>query len=371
MTTLPLPLYHVWDYRPVDLAFWQEHLADWLPEKIIDAHTHVADPGLRREPLTEEMRRQYWVNEVFEPTDGPTARRCYETVFHGRLDRCVAFGIPDLAFDLDGGNDYVIAQNQTLGWQSLVLLNPRWSPERVATELQRPTVIGLKPYYALLGHDPLTRDAHLGASIFEFLPHPLLEVADQYRAWITLHVPKAARLGHPDNLREVRELRQRYPRITLVIAHLGRCYTEPHAREALPALAEDPELYFDTSAVLNPASHRVALECLGPRRLVYGSDCPIMYLRGRRQYQGKSYVNRTDYPFHFNRDREAPDVEARYTLYLYEDIRAIRQACEQLGITARADIQALFHDNAAALIERIARGRGQRPAAAGLASPTP
>jgi uncharacterized protein len=359
MSTLHHPLYHVWDYRPVDLTFWQEHLADWLPEKIIDAHTHVADPRLRREPLTDEMRRQYWVNEVFEPIDAPTARRCYETVFHRRLERCVAFGIPDLAFDLDGGNDYLIAQNQTLGWHSLVLLDPHWSPERVAAELQRPTVIGLKPYYALLGHDPSTRDAHLEASIFEFLPHRLLEVADQYRAWITLHVPKAARLGHPDNLREVRELRRRYPRITLVIAHLGRCYTEPHAREALPALAEDPELYFDTSAVLNPDSHRVALECLGPRRLLYGSDCPIMYLRGRRQYQGRSYVNRTDYPFYFNREREAPEVEARYTLYLYEDLRAIRQACEQLGITTRADIRALFHDNAAALIERIRRERSQ------------
>src|SRR5205823_2142018 len=136
-------------------------------------------------------------------------------------------------------------------------------------------------------------------------------------------------------------------------AHLGRCYTEPHALEALPLLADDPGIYFDSSAVLNPASHRVALQHVGPRRILYGSDNPIFYMRGRRQYNDRSYVNRTNYPFYFNKDREPPEIEGRYTLMMYEDLRAIKQACHDLGIVERRDIEAIFHDNAARLVGSI------------------
>ena len=356
----PLPLHFVWNYTDVDRAFWAEHFEDWLPRRILDAHTHIADPRLRLAPMTEAMRRQYWVNEVFEPIDAPTAERCHQVVFPDRNVRCLAFGVPDLDFDVDGGNRYLEAECPRRGWHSLAVTPPQWTQAQVATCLDRPGVIGVKPYYALISRNRETRDAHLEAGIFDFLPHHILEVVNDRHAWVTLHVPKADRLGHADNLREVRDIRRRYPHLVLVIAHLGRCYTEAHAREALPHLADDPGLFFDTSAVVNPASHRVALEHLGPRRLLYGSDNPIFYMRGRRQYRDRTYVNRTSHPFHFNRDREPPEVEARYTLFMYEDLRAIKQACEELGITGRPELDAIFHDNAARLIAGILDRKTQR-----------
>jgi len=349
----PVPLYYVWEYTDVDRAFWAEHLEGWLPRRIIDAHTHVTNPAHRLEPMTEEMRRQFWVNEVSDSIDAPTARRCVSTVFPGRQVECVAMGSPSLAYDIEVGNEYVRTECLASGWHALSVLIPQWPAERVAAELDKPGVIGLKPYYALIGRDPTTRDKYQEASIFDFLPHHALEVANERGAWITLHVPRAARLGHPENVRELREIRRRYPKIVLVIAHLGRCYTEAHAREALPQFADDPGLYFDSSAVLNPASHRVALQYLGPGRILYGSDNPVMYMRGRRQYSERAYVNRTDYPFYFNRDREPPEVEATYTLFLYEDLHAIKRACSELGIRERKHVQSIFHDNAARLIAGI------------------
>jgi hypothetical protein len=357
------PLYFVWNYTDVDRAFWDEHLSDWLPPRIFDAHTHIARSSHRLFPMSDNMRRQYWVNELFEPIDAPTAQRCHDSVFPNREFSCLAFGMPDLDFDLDAGNAYLQEECPKRGWLSLAVIRPDWSQEKVEHLLDQPGVIGFKPYYSLISLNRDTRDAHLEASIFEFLPHHILEVANDRCAWVTLHVPKAARLGHPDNLREVREIRRRYPHIALVIAHLGRCYTEPHALEALPALADDPGLYFDTSAVLNPASHRAALQYLGPRRIVYGSDNPILYMRGRRQYRDRTYVNRTSYPFYFNKEREAPEVEAQYTLFMYEDLRAIKQACLELGITADADREAIFHGNAWRLIRPIlARKQPAQPA---------
>jgi glutamate-1-semialdehyde 2,1-aminomutase len=261
--------------------------------------------------------------------------------------------LPDLDFDLDGGNAYVQRECARRGWHSLTVIRPQWSQEKVAALLDAPGVIGVKPYYSLISPSRETRDAHLEASIFDFLPHHILEVVNDRHAWITLHVPRTARLGHPDNIREVREIRRRYPHIALVIAHLGRSYTEPHAREALPQLADDPGLFFDTSAVVNPVCHRIALEQFGPDRLLYGSDNPVFYMRGRRQFRDRTYVNRTNHPFHFNRDRESPELEAAYTLLMYEDLRALKQACAKLGLVGRRQIEAIFHDNAARLIGGI------------------
>ena len=353
----PIPLHHVWDYRDVDRAFWREHLADWLPEQIVDAHTHVTNPAHRLERMTEEMRRQYWVNEVSEPIDGATAERCIRTVFPARQVTCVAMGSPSLAFDIEAGNEYLRTESRQRGWHALALVRPQWGPDRVAAELAKPGVIGVKPYYSLIGRDAATRDRHLEAGIFEFLPHHILEVLDERGAWLTLHVPRADRLPHPDNIRQVKEIRRLYPRIVLVIAHLGRCYTEQHARAGLPPLADDPGLYFDNSAVLNPAVHRIALEQIGPERILYGTDNPVFYMRGRRQWHGTTYVNRTSHDFHFNTEREAPEVEATYTLYMYEALRAIKCVCDELGLGER-ELRAIFRDNAQRLIRSVLRAKG-------------
>ncbi len=347
-----VPLTHIWHYTEVDRAFWAEHLEGWLPQRLIDAHVHIADPSLRLEPMTDEKRRQHWAAEVSDPMTAQTLEHCDRATFPGRAVEHLAFGLPDLDFDIEASNDYARGQCVEHSWHSLSLLLPQWSGERVAEELDKPGVIGVKPYYSLIGRDPATRDRYIEASIFEFLPHCALEVLNERRAWVTLHVPKADRLGHPDNIREVKEIRRRYPGVTLVIAHFGRCYTEPHAREAFPALADDTELYFDNSAVLNPVVHRLALKTFGPERIVYGTDNPIFYMRGRRRWTGRRYINQTNANLHFNKDREPPEVEARYTLYMYEALRAIGSTCEDLGI-GPDKVEAIFCGNAERLIRRV------------------
>jgi uncharacterized protein len=349
------PLHHVWQYTDVDRAFWLEHLAPWLPQRIFDAHTHVTEPRFRLAAMSEEKRRQYWINEVAEPIGAEDAARCQKLVFPGRDFGCLCFGSASLDFDVEAENVCLQAECERRGWYRLAVVRPGWTAERVVRELSHPRVVGVKVYYALIDNDPTTRDKYLEASIFDFLPHHQLEVLNERRAWVTLHVPKAGRLGHPDNIAEIKEIRRRYPDVTLVIAHLGRCYTMPHAQEAFPHLADDEGLYFDSSAVLNADVHRLALQTFGPRRVLYGSDNPVFYMRGRRTFSGRQYINHTDYPFYFNRDREPPAVEATYTLYMYEELLAIRRACEAIGLD-RDDVEAIFSSNARRLIDRCGAG---------------
>lgn len=345
-------LHHVYDYTDVDRAFWAEHLEAWMPPRIIDAHAHVTDPALRLETPTETQRRSFWVAEVMEPQTAESVARCYGIVYPRREVSLVCFGSPDLSYDTDGCNAYVSRQAVSRDWHGLAVCKPEWSAKEAEQQLNRPGIIGFKPYYAMLGRSETTRDTHIEASIFKFLPHHQLEVLNDRGAWLTLHVPKADRLGHPENIREVKEIRLRYPRIVLVIAHLGRSYTEPHAQEAIPQLADDPGLFWDNCAVLNPAVHRIAFKHLGWQRILYGTDTPVFYLRGRRQWKGRQYINRTSHPFFFNKEREAPEIEANYTLYLYEALKAIKDVSVEFGY-GRREVNGIFHDNARALIDAV------------------
>lgn len=348
-------LYYVWDYNDVDRAFWQEHLQEFLPDKIIDAHTHVGYPDLRLEQMTEEKKRQYWVNELSEPITPNEAKRCYETVFPGRELSCVAFGQVSLEWDIEGIEKRLEKDIPALGWTRLAVVGPEVTAAGLDEILDADGTIGVKVYYDLIGYDPKSRDKYIEASIFNFLPHHQLEVLNRRKAWVTLHVPKAGRLCHPDNIREVKEIRDKYPDVILVLAHLGRCYTMTHAKKAFGELVDDQGLYFDNSAVLNPDVHRYALETFGPERILYGTDNPVFYMRGRRQWSGDKYVNRTNYPFYFNKDREPAGVEAKYTLFMYEAIKGIKNACNDLSLTEK-DVEKIFYGNAEKLISVANRG---------------
>ena len=350
-------LHFVWEYNDRDRKYWDEHFESRLPHSIIDAHIHLDCAEFHYEEMTDEMRRQYWVSEVNSPLTAEELDYADRLVYPGRDVQHLVFGFPSLELDIDRSNDYISAQASKRHWPALTMLIPQWTPDRLEKELAKPNIIGVKPYYALIGRSPETRDEYIEANIFDFMPHPLLEVLNDKRAWVTLHVPKAGRLPDPNNILQIKELRKRYPDIILVIAHIGRCYSKEHAVEGISQLAEDEGLYFDSSAVINPEAHTAALKLIGPDRLIYGSDNPIFYMRGRRQIEGLKYINRTSYPFFFNKVREPEDVEKNYTLMMYEDINSVLSACDVCGCGEAGDIEKIFHGTAKRLISRAMNGK--------------
>jgi len=327
------PLYYIYEYSDVDKAFWAEHLEMWLPRNMMDTHLHFVDPNAQIETVTEEMRRKAWVIETYTAIDAEQTERIAKVIYQSRNISYVCIPFAHLGWDTIANNRYVREEGLKRNWPSLAVTDPRWVAEQVEYELKQPGCIGVKPYFSMIRYSRFLTASFAEADIFDFLPHHHLEVVDAYRAWVTLHVPKADRLGHPSNIRQIREIRRRYPNVKLVIAHLGRCYTEEHAEKALPQLAEDTGIYWDCGAVLNPAVFTIALQCIGPKRIMWGTDNPVGLMRGRQQYREGEYMNRTSHPFFFNTEREPPEIEAKYTLYTYEQLRAIKEVFLELGLT--------------------------------------
>jgi len=96
-------------------------------------------------------------------------------------------------------------------------------------------------------------------SIFTFLPYSHLRAVDELGKIVLLHLPRRERLRDKDNIREIKEIRQKHPRIKLILAQIGRSYCPSFAREGLKYFRDDNGIFFDVAAVLNPEVYKIAL----------------------------------------------------------------------------------------------------------------
>jgi len=333
----------------LDIAIFEEEIASWLPSEILDFHVHVGLPG-HCGPIAPERIAANWALEVGTAQSWQELRGTYAALFPGWQVGCLAFGGVNREVDTDANNAYVLAGASEPANRASALLctRPEWPVEKVAAGL-RAGYRGLKPYpdMAPTGHE----------SVFDFVPPGHLAALDDAAGVLMLHLPRAGRLGDPDNTREVLEIRSRYPRVKLVIAHIGRAYCLPTAMRGLPALADDNGIFFDTAANLNADVFAYALDAVGPGRLLFGSDLPITTMRGVREHVGEQYINFTSANYSWNTRRKSPDAEARYTFFLYEELRALIGAAGRCGL-GRDDVARIMYGNGAGLLGLGAQSTG-------------
>ncbi len=346
---MPHPYFELND---VDRRFWGERIEPWLPERVIDAHRHV-NLAEHLGPDVPSVGPPKFPDEIAGPESIELARDAYRDLLPGREVEFLCFGSPRTNGLFEANNAYLSAGLAGSGSAALALTPPTWDQETLLAQLRQPGIIGAKPYERL---DPNWDGRDV--SVFDFMPHHQLEVLNDLGAWLTLHLPRAERLADPANIAEVLEIRRRYPNIALVIAHLGRSYSGYYARAGFPPLADDPGILFDTSAVLNPAVLAMALDRFGPERLMFATDQPIFYMRGRRTWSGNKYVNLISDDYSWNTDRQPPEVEAGYTLSVYEMIAALGDTIRAMGYLEDT-VEDIFQGNARRLMdETLAKKAG-------------
>ena len=166
----------------------------------------------------------------------------------------------------------------------------------------------------------------------------------------------AASNNSVDNIRELLELRQKFPDAKIIIAHYGRSYNIEVIRRAYAEMGKDMEgFYFDNAAVINPEVHRFMLEHLPQDRIFYGSDMPLLLWHGKRTWESGTYHNHAKEHFPWNAG--APESEAErsgYTFFLYEQARHLLDAIDSVGGPALA--QKVFCDNARAFVASVLGG---------------
>jgi predicted TIM-barrel fold metal-dependent hydrolase len=297
--------------------------------------------------VTEERKRSDWAIECGYILPCEDAYAAARELFPGVSYRIAGFPWPIREADLEANNRY-LAEKRAKGLLTpFMAVRPEWDPEQVEEELLSGGFVGFKPYPDMVSG---VKGAEIG--IFDFLPHEQWRILDRHRRAVMLHLPRAERIASPENIRELMEARQAYPEVAVIIAHFGRSFCPYYLRRALEEIGEDAAgFFFDTAAVINPEVYDLVFGRLSPEQVLFGTDLPILFWHGRRTWTEREYHNLCREDYSWNRSHEPPEIEATYTLFLYEELRAILDAAERHGVSG-AQLTGIFHDNTARLLTR-------------------
>jgi hypothetical protein len=337
-------------YEKTDLPFYREEIAPLLPPRLLDFHVHVwRREQWREKPWeTDAAGGKYMVVQEQYPPDDLAAD--LQRLFPDRPCEAVCFGFPSPAVDLGRTNADTALLSATPGRYPLVIAGRGLLP---AEELRRQVLeggfFGYKVFLNWYGDD------YGNITIPDMIGPEEMALADELRLVVLLHVPGARRLADPAVQAGVREYAQRYPGAHLVLAHCGRCYLPSEMQQALGAVADLDNVYLDTAMVMDPTVLQIALEGVGPGRLLYATDLPIAAMRGRRVYVMDHWVDLVLAGYPPSGPYRVPAEGIRATFMVYEIILALARAAERVGLSA-GERDALFYENGRALLTAPRRG---------------
>jgi uncharacterized protein len=333
--------------KDVDREVWQNEIRDFLPEKIIDVHTHVwLDAHSAHNPNAHE-RTVSWPARVALDNSIDDLVQTYRLMFPGKTVTPLLFSLVEVGDDTDVLNGYVSACAREHHVPALVFAHPSWSGAELEKRIRAGKFIGAKVYLNLSPSYIPRREIR----IFDFLPPHQLDSLHENRRVVMLHIPRDGRLRDPVNLAQMLEIEKNWPGVRLIIAHVGRAYCDEDVGDAFDVLGSTKNMVFDFTANTNAAVFEKAIRAFGPERCLFGSDLPITRMRMRRVCEGGLYVNIVPRGLYGDvsgdrnmREADPPEAD-RLTFFLYEEIRAIRRACERAGVD-RKGAESIFFGTA-------------------------
>ena len=324
----------VTELNDTDKRLLTRALDGFVPERVFDVHAHLFHTrhfAAGKKPVFLDDNRGYGVPDFSEAMARWMPGREVEGLF---------FGYPSAGNDRAGENAWLEKEVsplvQSSNSRALVLAAPQDDPAEVRRLIQTGVFVGIKPY-RLYADVADTREAEIES----FAPEWMWEVCHDHDGIMVLHIMLADGITDPRNIAAIQRLCRRYPRCRLVLAHVARCFNYRHAREGLHAIADLDNVVLDSSAVTQAGAFRAALEILGPRRLIWGSDYMVSELRGSCISQGDGFT----WIYSEDAAAEKLTIFGQYTLVGIESLMCLREACEDTGMNG-TDIADIFRNNA-------------------------
>ena len=342
-----------------DRAFFDAELAPLLPPAVLDFHTHIWDrrnwhaaPWEAGAPGAGYMVTQnsYPVDQLL--ADGAAA-------FPDREYRAVCFGDPTSAADRDKDTAYVAAAGHKRGMYPLMVAGAslRVPRELLRERVERQAFVGFKVYIDWQGDDYGDR------RIEQMLSANEMDVADELALVVLLHVPRSGRLADPVVQHGVQWLAITWPRARIVLAHCGRCYIPWEMERAVHAIRDLPNVWLDTSMVMEEGVLAALFGGIDSSRVVYATDFPVAAMSGRRVRVMDHWVDivQGDVP------DSAYRVKAkgiRTTMMAREIALAVRDGARRAGIGDER-LRAVFYENGMHVLRGVRNGDGIRKVEAG------
>jgi predicted TIM-barrel fold metal-dependent hydrolase len=337
----------LFELKAVDRRIYQESLQDFLPAEIIDVHTHVWKAEHQKIREDAFARVVSWPSRVAADNRVEDLVEGYRLLFPGKTVIPLMFASVYDADSIDPMNAYVSECAARTRYPALIYAHPTWSGRELEKRIKTGRFLGAKVYLNLAAAYIPEKEIR----IFDFLPPHQLDVLNSNGGVVMLHIPRDGRLGDPVNLAQMVEIEKNWPRVRVIIAHVGRAYCYEDIGDAFAKLSVTKNMVFDFSANTNDRVFEGALRAFGPERCLFGSDMPITRMRMRRICEGGRYINVVPRGLYGDvsgdrnmREADAPDSDS-ISFFMYEEVLAIRKAVERIGLR-RADVEAIFQKNA-------------------------
>lgn len=322
---------------PFDDAFYREHIMPRIPSSVFDIHVHINLPE-HIAMVPKERWLSDWALESGHLMPCEDAYACAEELYPGVEYQIAGFPWPIREADLHGNNAYLSKMLKLGRLTPFMVVRPSWPADEVEKTLIEGDFVGFKPYPDMLSG---VKGAEM--SIFDFMSHEQWKILNRHKKALMLHLPRRGRIADDDNVRELKEARDKYPDVAIIIAHFGRSFCPIYLEEGLEKLGGADGFYFDNSAIINPAVYDLAFSRIPSERILYGSDMPILFWHGRQEWTEREYRNLCREKFSWKIPR--PAEEATYTIFLYEQIRSVLDAIDRHGLSEE-EKRGIFRDNA-------------------------
>ncbi|MCF7788208.1 MAG: aminotransferase class III-fold pyridoxal phosphate-dependent enzyme [Prosthecobacter sp.] len=325
----------VTELNDTDRSLLHRSIDGFVPEAVFDVHTHLFHSrhfAAGNRPVFLDEDRGYGM---------PDFQAAMQLWLPGRRVEGLFFGYPSAGNDRAGENAWVQSQvDASTNSRALVLAAPTDDQAEVRRLLSTGVFVGIKPY-RLYADVPDTKEAEIES----FAPEWMWELCHEHDGIMMLHIMLAGGITDPRNVASIRRLCRRYPRCKLVLAHVARSFNYRHAREGLHHLVDLDNVVVDTSAVTQAGAFLAALEILGPRRVLWGSDYMVSELRGSCITQGDGFTW-----IHPEITGDKLTIFGQYTTVGIESLLCLREACEDTGMT-QGDLEDIFRENALRLLK--------------------
>lgn len=325
-----------------DRRFYRENIAPFLTGRLWDCHAHLHKK--RFDPAAQN--NDAWMYRVASENTGRQLADTYAACFPDQRVNATVFGMPSPGVDIEASNRYVREVCARQGYTGLALVHPDMDRARLRQVTEG--FAGIKVYLCFA---PASIPA-AQVRITDFLTRDMLELCDERELTVMLHIPRSGRLKDPVNLAQMLEIEERYPRLKLIIAHVGRAYCEEDLGDAFAQLRHTRRMMFDISANTCREVFEALLDAIEPSRILFGSDLPILAMRSGRVTENGVYYNVVPKGLYGDltgvpnmRETESADT---VTLLLYESMAAFLRACRAKGL-AQSSIDQVFYQNAARL----------------------
>jgi glutamate-1-semialdehyde 2,1-aminomutase len=340
------------EIKDIDRRIWEEELAQFVPHKIYDAHTHIYLSehdltGQAANPPASPDVHDGGITQQISAIDRETLDQLYALLFPGREVHNVLFGWVFEYVDFDAINQFVSEQAaQDPLSAPFMLTPPSFSPQHLAEQVDTYGFVGLKPYL-------LWTNNRWNANITDIIPEPLLEVANDKQLIITLHVSKRSAIADEENIKELIYLSGKYPKVRWILAHCARSFKVWASLEkAIERIKDLPNLWYDFSSVTDTDVYSLIFSKVPLDRLLYGGDIPSDLVRGQMVGFGFGWALLTE---EMIKDMNIVHCDPRSTFVFYETLRAARRAMLREGFS-RGQIEDIFYYNAVRLLN-LPRGQ--------------